>query len=68
MRSVCGKTSSPAQDTSALGRSHRSKLGKNKLKKAIEDTKRILGIPADYHVGIVRAPATLRRLPRLLPC
>ena len=37
----------------ALGRSHRSALGKAKLKKCIEDQKRILGIPDDYHLGIV---------------
>jgi len=42
----------------SLGRSHRSKLGKSRLKKAIEDTKRILGVPADYLVGIVPASDT----------
>ena len=31
-----------------LGRSHRSKLGKARLKKAIDDSARILGIPDDY--------------------
>ncbi len=41
-----------------LGRSHRGSLGKEKLKKAIEDTKRILQIPADYLVGIVPASDT----------
>lgn len=45
-------------DTSALGRSHRSKLGKKKLKDAIEQTKEILGIPEDYLVGIVPASDT----------
>lgn len=44
--------------TDVLGRSHRSKLGKSRLKKAIEDTKRILGIPSDYLVGIVPASDT----------
>lgn len=42
----------------SLGRSHRSKLGKSRLKKAIEDTKRILGIPSDYLLGIVPASDT----------
>lgn len=44
--------------TAILGRSHRSTLGKSRLTKAIVDTKRILGIPADYHVGIVPASDT----------
>ncbi|GGD94287.1 phosphoserine aminotransferase [Aureimonas endophytica] len=42
----------------ALGRSHRSKLGKTKLAKAIEDTRDILGVPADYRIGIVPASDT----------
>jgi phosphoserine aminotransferase len=41
-----------------LGRSHRSSLGKAKLQKAIEDTKKILKIPQDYLVGIVPASDT----------
>ena len=41
-----------------LGRSHRSALGKAALKKSIEETKRILNIPAGYHVGIVPASDT----------
>lgn len=40
-------------NTEVLGRSHRSKLGKSRLKKSIEMTKEILGIPKDYLVGIV---------------
>ncbi|MAZ65587.1 MAG: phosphoserine transaminase [Kangiellaceae bacterium] len=36
-----------------LGRSHRSSIGKAALKKAIDDTKRLLEIPEDYLVGIV---------------
>ena len=42
----------------ALGRSHRSKLGKAKLKEAIELTRKILGIPASYRIGIVPASDT----------
>jgi len=38
---------------SALGRSHRSKLGKDKLKLAIEESKRILKLPEGYELGIV---------------
>ena len=45
-------------NTESMGRSHRSKLGKDRLKKAIEDTKKILGIPEDYLVGIVPASDT----------
>ena len=41
-----------------LGRSHRSKLGKSRLKYAIEETRRILGVPDDYHIGIVPASDT----------
>ena len=36
-----------------LGRSHRAAVGKAKLKQAIDLTRDILGIPADYRIGIV---------------
>ncbi len=41
-----------------LGRSHRAAIGKAKLKAAIEETRDILGIPADYRIGIVPASDT----------
>lgn len=41
-----------------LGRSHRAAIGKAKLKDAIETTRDILGIPADYKIGIVPASDT----------
>ena len=42
----------------AVGRSHRSALGKEKLLRAIQETKRILGIPENYLVGIMPASDT----------
>jgi phosphoserine aminotransferase len=41
-----------------LGRSHRAGVGKAKLKEAIDLTAEILGIPANYRVGIVPASDT----------
>ena len=42
----------------ALGRSHRAKIGKAKLKRAIDLTREVLEIPADYRIGIVPASDT----------
>jgi len=36
-----------------LGRSHRAAVGKSKLKDAIDLTAEVLGVPADYRIGIV---------------
>jgi phosphoserine aminotransferase len=41
-----------------VGRSHRSKPGKARLKYAIELTREVLGVPADYLIGIVPASDT----------
>jgi phosphoserine aminotransferase len=41
-----------------LGRSHRAAEGKAKLAEAIETTREILGVPADYRIGIVPASDT----------
>jgi len=41
-----------------LGRSHRSKIGKAKLKRAIDLTRDVLQVPADYRIGIVPASDT----------
>jgi phosphoserine aminotransferase len=42
----------------ALARSHRAKVGKAKLKRAIDLTREVLEIPADYRIGIVPASDT----------
>jgi phosphoserine aminotransferase len=41
-----------------LGRSHRAKVGKQKLQLAIDLTREVLGVPADYRIGIVPASDT----------
>ena len=41
-----------------LGRSHRSKPGKAKLKEAIEKTRKILAVPAGFRIGIVAGSDT----------
>ena len=41
-----------------LGRSHRAKVGKAKLRLAIDLTREILQVPADYRIGIVPASDT----------
>jgi phosphoserine aminotransferase len=45
-------------NTESLGRSHRAKQPKARLKKVIDDSKRILGIPEDYLLAIVPASDT----------
>ncbi len=42
----------------ALGRSHRAKIGKAKLKQAIDLTREILEVPDDFRIGIVPASDT----------
>ena len=57
----CAKPPTFALDrlsAAALGRSHRAAIGKDKLKAAIEGTREVLGIPADYRIGIVPASDT----------
>jgi phosphoserine aminotransferase len=44
--------------TDSLGRSHRAKLGKARLKLAIDLTREVLDVPADYRIGIVPASDT----------
>ncbi len=45
-------------ENAVLGRSHRSSLGKARLKKAITLTRDVLQVPADYRIGIVPASDT----------
>ncbi|ANH05203.1 phosphoserine transaminase [Shinella sp. HZN7] len=47
-----------ALSDAALGRSHRAKIGKAKLKQAIDLTRDVLEVPADYRIGIVPASDT----------
>lgn len=47
-----------ALNDALLGRSHRSKPGKEKLQYAIDKTREILGVPEDYRIGIVPASDT----------
>jgi phosphoserine aminotransferase len=47
-----------ALDGAALGRSHRSKPGKAKLKEAIDRTRAVLEVPADFRIGVVPASDT----------
>ena len=47
-----------ALQDAALGRSHRAKIGKSKLKQAIDETRALLGVPDDYRIGIVPASDT----------
>ncbi|MFL5186389.1 MAG: phosphoserine aminotransferase, partial [Microvirga sp.] len=44
--------------TDSLGRSHRAKLGKARLKLSIDLTREVLQVPADYRIGIVPASDT----------
>ena len=47
-----------ALNDACLGRSHRSKQGKAKLKEAIDRTRSVLRVPADYRIGIVAGSDT----------
>jgi phosphoserine aminotransferase len=52
-----GWTLDALKDT-PVGRSHRAKVGKAKLEELINRTRSVLGIPADYRIGIVPASDT----------
>jgi phosphoserine aminotransferase len=42
----------------ALGRSHRSKIGKSKLTEVLDRSRKLLGLPSDHRIGIVPASDT----------
>jgi phosphoserine aminotransferase len=45
-------------ENAVLGRSHRAKIGKARLKHSIDLTREVLNVPADYRIGIVPASDT----------
>ena len=45
-------------DISALGRSHRSEVGKSLLRRVCEETSDLLNLPSSYRVGVVPASDT----------
>jgi len=47
-----------ALQAAPLGRSHRSKIGKSRLKEAITRTRAVLGVPADHLIAVVPASDT----------
>ena len=47
-----------ALEAAVIGRSHRSKLGKERLQEVIERSRRILSVPDDYRIAIVPASDT----------
>jgi len=50
---------SPAALQNALvGRSHRSKSGRARIQEVIDRSRALLGVPADYHLGVVPASDT----------
>ena len=57
----CAKRPNWSLDTlkdAPLGRSHRAKIGKTKLKSAIDLTREVLEVPTDWRIGIVPASDT----------
>ena len=47
-----------ALEQACLGRSHRSKAGKARLREVIDRSRAVLGLPADYRLGIVAGSDT----------
>ena len=47
-----------ALDNALVGRSHRSKSGRARIQEVIDRSRALLGVPADYHLGIVSASDT----------
>jgi phosphoserine aminotransferase len=47
-----------ALDAALVGRSHRSKPGRAKIQEVLDRSRRLLGVPDDYRIGIVAASDT----------
>ena len=45
-------------DNALVGRSHRSKSGRARIQEVIDRSRALLGVPSDYHLGIVPASDT----------
>ena len=50
--------SAAALGAAEVGRSHRSKAGKARIIEAMDRSRKLLGLPADYRIGIVPASET----------
>ena len=50
--------STAALDSALVGRSHRSKLGKARIQEVLDRSRRLLGVPDEYRIGLMPASDT----------
>ena len=50
--------STAALDSALVGRSHRSKLGKARIQEVLDRSRKLLGVPDDYRIGLMPASDT----------
>jgi phosphoserine aminotransferase len=50
--------STAAVDSALVGRSHRSKLGKARIQEVLDRSRKLLGVPDDYRIGLMPASDT----------